>query len=179
MKLEPVPQEVSDQDFLTKLDESQEDIAKAAAILHGAGHHIELPAAAVRPTYADRMRYLDQGDLYVYAKSRIEIKRNRTGFWTGAHDHRFPTLIVCNAYRHRTMQPPPACYWIFNAPRTVVAVVPCNTIDQWWIEQIPLYKRGTLHDCYLCPVELPAYYTIEELAEALRESGGNLGLGGR
>ena len=147
------------QRFLQHLDESSDGVMSAAMWLNKRGYSVTMPPVTSSEKYADRMKHVDGGDLFI--SMRIEVKTLSINF-TSKEDWKFGSkFIVCAKHSFDNSNPKPYGYIIQSADLKSIAVVNASTFKHWYVEQRKdsRYEDYT-QDFYLCPIDLVKFYKV-------------------
>lgn len=131
-----------------------------AARLTADGWPARVVPLSLRPTFADRAAYADDGDVFIdlLVTLRVESKRRRENF-TSPEDFKFPTIIVDNVSSYDAKSIKPWCYFVQNEYRTACLEINVKqTRDQWKINTRPNRKSGHITEVYECPIALVKKY---------------------
>ena len=136
------------QRFLKHLDASSEAVFTCAQYLYLRGIQVAICPMVKSPSYAERTKGIDNGDLYI--QQRIEVKHSSRDF-TCTADWPFTDFIVCARHSYDNANPKPYAYMILNADKTHVAVVYARLKAQWWIKEITDKRyEDVTQEFYMC-----------------------------
>jgi hypothetical protein len=147
------------QKFLKHLDQSTDGVLSAAKWLSKRGYSVTMPPTTSSEKYADRMKHVDKGDLFI--NLRVEVKTLSYTF-TGRDDWMFgDKLIVCAKHSFDNADPKPYGYIIQSADLKHVAIVHSSTFKHWYVEQKTdrRYEDYT-QDFYFCPMDLVKFFKV-------------------
>ena len=147
------------QRFVKHLSESHEGVISAANWLNSLGYSVTIPPSTVSDSYENRMKHVDNGDLYI--NMRIEVKTLGITF-TSREDWKFgDKFIVCAKHSFDNAKPKPYAYIIQSADLKHIAVVHTHTFKQWYSEarKDSRYEDVT-QDFYLCPIDLVKFHAV-------------------
>lgn len=145
--------EMNSQKFVKHLEASNPTVWKAAQWLQGKGYPVTVNPMSIRPSYEDRLKHQDDGDLYI--TQRVEVKHLSAKF-TNAADWPFgDKFIVCAKHAFDNAKPNPFAFMLYNKAETHVAIVHGKTHKQWTVEK-RVDKRYSDYEqaFYFCPLEL-------------------------
>ena len=147
------------QRFVKHLSESHEGVISAANWLNSLGYSVTIPPSTVSDSYENRMKHVDNGDLYI--NMRVEVKTLGITF-TSRADWKFgDKFIVCAKHSFDNAKPKPYAYIIQSADLKHIAVVHSSTFKQWYSEsrKDSRYEDVT-QDFYLCPIDLVRFHAV-------------------
>lgn len=147
------------QKFVKHLSESHEGVISAANWLNSLGYSVTIPPSTVSDSYENRMKHVDNGDLYI--NMRVEVKTLGITF-TSRADWKFgDKFIVCAKHSFDNAKPKPYAYIIQSADLKHIAVVHSTTFKQWYSEsrKDSRYEDVT-QDFYLCPIDLVRFHAV-------------------
>ena len=147
------------QRFVKHLSESHEGVISAANWLNSLGYSVTIPPSTVSDSYENRMKHVDNGDLYI--NMRVEVKTLGITF-TSRADWKFgDKFIVCAKHSFDNAKPKPYAYIIQSADLKHIAVVHSTTFKQWYSEsrKDSRYEDVT-QDFYLCPIDLVRFHAV-------------------
>lgn len=147
------------QRFLKHLDESFNGVMSAARWLNRLGYTTVMPPSTSSEKYADRMKHVDGGDLFI--QQRIEVKTLGVSF-TSASDWPFGAkFIVCAKHSYDNATPKPFAYLIQSADMKCIASVPASTASEWYVEtRTDTRYEDYTQEFYLCPLKLVKFFRI-------------------
>jgi hypothetical protein len=145
--------------FVKHLDESHEGVISAANWLNSLGYSVTIPPSTVSDSYENRMKHVDNGDLYI--NMRVEVKTLGITF-TNKADWKFgDKFIVCAKHSFDNAKPKPYAYIIQSADLQHIAVVNSNTCKQWYSEKRKDSRyEDVTQDFYLCPIDLVRFHAV-------------------
>ena len=157
------PKEINDPDFIKDHERFHGPaIDKAISVFVKRDWLSEACEVRLRPEFAQRRDYSDQGDIYIWKdgwtpdrKLRTEVKWRQFPF-TSASDYPYPSIWVNDAYPYDHMSPIPRFHLIFNQDMTFFALVDRGSYRLWIRE--PKTVRGLTKDAYLLPVKYADYF---------------------
>lgn len=147
------------QRFVKHLNDSHEGVISAANWLNSLGYSVTIPPSTVSDSYENRMKHVDNGDLYI--NMRVEVKTLGITF-TSRADWKFgDKFIVCAKHSFDNAKPKPYAYIIQSADLKHIAVVHSTTFKQWYSEsrKDSRYEDVT-QDFYLCPIDLVRFHAV-------------------
>jgi hypothetical protein len=147
------------QRFVKHLNDSHEGVISAANWLNSLGYSVTIPPSTVSDSYENRMKHVDNGDLYI--NMRVEVKTLGITF-TSRADWKFgDKFIVCAKHSFDNAKPKPYAYIIQSADLKHIAVVHSSTFKQWYSEarKDSRYEDVT-QDFYLCPIDLVRFHAV-------------------
>ena len=147
------------QRFVKHLNDSHEGVISAANWLNSLGYSVTIPPSTVSDSYENRMKHVDNGDLYI--NMRVEVKTLGITF-TSRADWKFgDKFIVCAKHSFDNAKPKPYAYIIQSADLKHIAVVHSATFKQWYSEprKDSRYEDVT-QDFYLCPIDLVRFHAV-------------------
>ena len=147
------------QRFVKHLSESHEGVISAANWLNSLGYSVTIPPSTVSDSYENRMKHVDNGDLYI--NMRVEVKTLGITF-TSRADWKFgDKFIICAKHSFDNAKPKPYAYIIQSADLKHIAVVHSSTFKQWYSEarKDSRYEDVT-QDFYLCPIDLVRFHAV-------------------
>ena len=114
----------------------------AAQVLVQRGHTIEVPPMTISPTYEDRFKHSDKGDLFVTRKGERHVicVKSSTRIWHDASDWPFEDYMVGSVHEMR-LKP----IWVlnFNKDKTAYGMVCWDSQPSWEIiERTQGYKNA-------------------------------------
>ena len=147
------------QRFVKHLSESHEGVISAANWLNSLGYSVTIPPSTVSDSYENRMKHVDNGDLYI--NMRIEVKTLGITF-TSRADWKFgDKFIVCAKHSFDNAKPKPYAYIIQSADLKHIAVVHTHTFKQWYSEKRKDSRyEDVTQDFYLCPIDLVRFHAV-------------------
>ena len=131
--------EENDQHFLRALRNSEDSKWRVAVWLNKKGYPVVLPPFRERPTYEDRKRYADNGDLSV--SMRVEIKHRRTDNFTCREDFPFPDFMVCKVRTFEEAWPKVYAWVHLNPPMTHAAIIFAANQPRWFVRSVTATNR--------------------------------------
>lgn len=117
--------------FLKHLSESDSAVWHVARWLQSRGNQITVPPSSSSERYEDRMKYVDNGDLYI--QQRIEVKRRGINF-TGKKDWPHRNFIVCAKHAFDNAVPKPLGYFVLSNDMKYAGYVDAKSKDSWTVE---------------------------------------------
>lgn len=142
-------------DFESRFRASRNAEMVVALYLLNLGHTVHLPKRQLRPTFAERDKYSDHGDIYASGK-RVEVKHIRHDF--EFQEWPFESAAICAKRSYDAADPKPDYYYLVNASMTVAALVDVQTTYMdWFVKRIPDNKRGYDYDVYAVMPEYLAW----------------------
>ena len=176
-------QSVSDQVFLARLANADETELLVVDIFRRHYRYVLLPPKRTRPSYEERHKYRDDGDMAIYIANRatsgmldgkprrIEAKGNGKT-WTDADTFRdaYPSkprnLMICNAPSYDRARLKPSLYVIVEKNRAHVALVPTlATRDRWFTRDRFVPEYGYTETIYHVPLECVTFRSVAFLYE--------------
>ena len=147
------------QRFVKHLSESHEGVISAANWLNGLGYSVTIPPSTVSDSYENRMKHVDNGDLYI--NMRVEVKTLGIIF-TSRADWKFgDKFIVCAKHSFDNAKPKPYAYIIQSSDLNHIAVVNSSTSKQWYAEKRKDSRyEDVTQDFYLCPIDLVRFHAV-------------------
>lgn len=151
--------------FRQAIVESQDAVWAVARYIHSIGDiEVLIAPLTIRPSFAERKRYGDKGDLHIRKIgrepwTRVEVK-TRTFSFTGPADYPYPTFYL--ERRNRMKQHGPAyAYFIVSQCLTSAAIVYGATFDQW-LGPTTFFDRARGHEanCYEVPLALVKFVQL-------------------
>ena len=138
--------------FLERLAASSEAVFAVAKWLNRQGKTVQIPHISFAPTAADADLHVDDGDLFVIERKRVEVKRLGVDF-TGRDDWPFKEAFVSNkAAVDRSFENVSA--WIFVSSDLLhAAVVTPSTREHWYLKKTMAKNTGNEEEFYACPLE--------------------------
>jgi hypothetical protein len=154
-----------DAQFVARLKKSSGPVFAAARYLHALGDlEIYIGPQRIRPSFADREDYRDDGDMRVRKVGRerwmkVEAK-GRTFSFTCAEDFPHPTFYMERPNRIARNGVAYA-YFVVNQELTHAAVIYGATSPQW-IGPTSFFDRSVGYQCQTmeCPVELAKFVSL-------------------
>lgn len=159
-------QEINTERFAKRLKESQPAVDFAKEYLERNGYEVVKPEdKGVTPSYEDRMKYVDNGDLYCKKGDtdewcRVEVKHQSREF-TCKEDWPFKNMFVLAKHALDRANPKPSFYLNFNKSLTHVAKISSESESEWFLmpfqDKRYLNKRET---AYACPINFVEFSTV-------------------
>jgi len=148
----------SDEEFLRSLKVSHEVTVQVAAWLRSKGRDAHVQTTRIRPSHSEWKDYIDDGDIFIEGKGRIEVKYRENLSFVCTETYKYPTIFV-DEVRKVDMEhaAPLVAYIIVNKERTHVAIIKPDS-KQFWIKS-KRFDRRTSDDreFYECPKILAAF----------------------
>jgi hypothetical protein len=144
--------EQNHQDILSNLDKSKPGVYKVADWLNTKGYTVTVPPMnAIQSTYAERMKYVDGGDLFIH--QRVEVKVRGIDF-TCADDYPYKDgVYVCAQHSFDNAVPKPYAYILLNRAKTHAAIVMGSFHKQWTAKEVQDSRyRDFIQKTYVCPL---------------------------
>ena len=151
--------------FIKHLDESQSAVDYAKKYLESLGYEVrDKPETKKTPSYEERMKYVDDGDLYYYKDGdwrRVEVKHVSADF-ESAEDWPYKMFFVMAKHAWDKADPKPDILISFNRDYTHIATVYGNTSDKWYLQSFKDrryldYRQTT----YCCPLDLIEFSKVD------------------
>lgn len=150
---------VSDERFVSSLKKSDEVVRAVAEWLRGQGYEAVARGIEIRPNFAERWEYSDEGDIIVRGNSRVEVKHREQSSFTYRSswepENRGVAFVdeVYKIDRKNDRRPPLLGYVIVNREVTHVAMISADTRQHWQIRRHVKDKRqGDHREIYACPL---------------------------
>lgn len=143
----------SDNEFIESLKGSEEYVNMVAEWLRTHGCKVEVPSVQVRPSFEERHKYIDTGDIKITL--RIEVKHRSFDF-TSKQDYPYDTVMIDETFKiDRINRGELWGYVIVNQSATHLCFVMAHTRKNWKIiSKHDSKDAGRLCNSYVCPVEL-------------------------
>lgn len=133
-------------DFESRFRASRNAEMVVALHLLNGGNTVQLPKRKLTPSFADRAKFYDSGDIYANGK-RIEVKHLKHDFEFEAWP--FPDAAICAKKSYDRADPKPAFYCLVNQSMTVMALIDVKTTHpDWFVKRIPDRARGYDYEVY-------------------------------
>jgi hypothetical protein len=150
--------------FHKHLDESQASVQFAKKYLESQGYEVRGKPAKTTPSYEDRMKYVDNGDLEYYKEGewkRVEVKHTSRAF-TNAEDWPFKNMFVCAIHAWDNADPKPDIYIQFDNDMSHVAEIPGSTSTEWFKMSFKDSRYVNYRQtAYCCPLDLIKFSKVE------------------
>jgi len=121
--------------FIKHLDESQSAVDYAKKYLESLGYEVrDKPETKKTPSYEERMKYVDDGDLYYYKDGdwrRVEVKHVSADF-ESAEDWPYKMFFVMAKHAWDKADPKPDVLLTFSKSMRHVASVKGDSYDDWF-----------------------------------------------
>lgn len=137
--------------FQNRLLGSPKAVVTVAVFLNGKGKDIYIPGLKVAPTAALAESYLDDGDLWIVEKKRVEVKGSRHIF-TCREDYPYPDMLIANEEAVDRARDAMA-WFIVSGDYTHAGIVMCDTQEHWKVVELKPRNTGNLEKFYSVPVE--------------------------
>lgn len=143
--------EENHQRFLKHLDESADGVLTAAKWFNKKGYAVTLHPSSSSEKYADRMKHVDAGDLFI--QQRVEVKVRGIDF-TCAADYPFKDgVYVCAQHSFDNAVPKPYAYILMNRDKTHAAIVMGASHKQWMVKEVQDSRyKDYAQNTYVCPL---------------------------
>ena len=147
--------------FKKKMEVSKRAKKVVAFWLYEQGVSVKLNPSAVAPTYGERFKYSDSGDLEICY--RAKVKKLNAKF-TNAADWPFPEFMVCMKSAFDRANPKPYIFYYLSRCEGAVAVLRADTNRHWYAKKTEdkTYPDRLVQEFYYCPIEYVTWHTIEE-----------------
>jgi len=146
-------------EFQGVLADSQRIVEAVAAWLRASGHTVEVPALRVAPTFDDRRRYQDGGDLWIIEpddRVRFEVKSTSYTF-TGRADWPFTYGAYVTAVgAWERAQPKPVMHIIVSPDLRAIAKISSLTRSEWFVRKSKTRWQEDA-EIYCCPLEFVSF----------------------
>ena len=150
----------TDAEFINALADSQAAVDLVAAHLRHYGAQITVPEVKVRPSFAQRMDYQDQGDILL--TQRIEVKHKQIDF-TCADDYPFETVMLDAAYKIDAMPWGHLhSYVLVNRAKTHAGLVKSSSRPQWSQTTVYDRKERERRAYYVAPVSVTWFFPLQQ-----------------
>lgn len=150
-----------DEEFLALLAKSQQVALLVANALTHKGHHVRILPGEVRPSFEERMDYVDDGDLEV--TMRVEVKHRPKLDFSSLESFPHKTVIVDEAYKADKKHPTKIyCYVIVNAACTAALIIGHWTKHRWTKVMIFDGRDNEGKEFYVCPRELAQFWDFAD-----------------
>jgi hypothetical protein len=145
--------------FVKRLTGSTQGVFKVAEWLHKKGKTIEIPMLNVMPQNSDPMDYVDDGDIFIIKRERIEVKHRNVNF-TGPHDFPYPTMLVSNKAAVDRANNEVVAYINLSKDMQNMAIIPRETRDSWLIEKKLAGNTGNVETYYSAPINVIIFRSL-------------------
>jgi hypothetical protein len=153
---------------MNRLDKSQVAVKLVSDWLNKNGYHSEIMPFEKAPSYAERMNYVDDGDIKTTAEGneyRVEVKGVSVPFTSVAsyptYGRSVPSIIVDEAYKaNKHHELPLWAYAIVNKQKTGLFWIPKTTAEHWFVEELPDRHVKQNREFMLCPLSKVEYYGL-------------------
>ena len=155
-----------DADFLQKLHRSIVDVGLVSAWISAnyRDYVTVLMPTVKRPSYEERMDYVDSGDLYMVKKAdadpllkngdKIEVKHVRIKF-TCREDFPFKETMICAVHSFNEEEPAKGYIRVNESFSHAIVVNVAKTRQHWTIKTMPDNTRsGQKQDVFMCDIGL-------------------------
>jgi len=154
MKTKGVAMDINEENhqrFLQHLDESADGVLTAIKWLNKKGYSVTLPPVTSSEKYADRMKHVDGGDLFI--QQRVEVKVRGIDFTCEA-DYPFKDgVYVCAQHSFDNAVPKPYAYILMNRAMTHAAIVMGASQKQWAVKEVQDSRyKDYAQKTYVCPL---------------------------
>ena len=150
--------------FIKHLDESKPSIGVAKKHLESQGFEVREKETKKTPSYEERMKYLDDGDLEYYKDGewrRVEVKHSSRNF-TSAENWPFRNMFVCAIHSWDKVDPKPDVFLILSKDMNNVAEITGDTNNQWFLTSFTDKRYVNYRQtAYACPLDLIKFSTID------------------
>lgn len=125
--------------FIDRWERSQIAVWHVAQWLHENGKVIILPTSTVAPTFNQRHKYKDDGDLAI--KAGIEVKWKKREFHD-AKSYGYDGVLVCTKKSYDRFNPKPLYFYICNGSLTYAAQIDTRFSHLWFTKEMPDHDRN-------------------------------------
>ena len=150
--------------FAKRLDDSSFGVFIVAAWFHKNKRTVRIPPTHIRPFHEKAEKHADNGDLFVEDKdgveSLIEVKHLSRNF-TSLEDWPFKDMIVSNAGSVERRRGQVKSYIMLSKDANHIAILMCDTMDQWWKEKRFAHNTQREEHYYVCDPALCKFISIE------------------
>lgn len=167
--------EADEQQFRTEMERARESQERVAAWLRGEGYSAEVIPAEIRPDYASRHAYSDNGDVLVWKpgsdkRHKVNVKRRHYAF-TCADDYPFPSIYIEDT---RLLDDAVVMHVMTNEVMTHAAVIMRST-QVHWTHELTTHRQGhpnnDPHSVTACPTHLARFVVLPDpLLEAKKRA---------
>ncbi len=141
-------------EFTTDFFNSFGSVFIVGAYLQRLGFKIVVPVPEIRPDEAERMKYMDEGDLLVTMP--VQVKERSIQF-SSAEDYPFQTIFIDETYK---IKKDTFMYVIVSSDHLYAALIDRSTRKHWVTESIFDSKQDRQCDNAACPTELASFVRL-------------------
>lgn len=139
--------------FQGRAEYSNKAVFRAARWLRSYDFTVERNMLKIAPDFESRHDYSDEGDLYIVGgkfkkKVRVEVKKSEYPWPKGriitypGPIYGIPGFAICSDHSYDQADPKPYMYLWFNKFFDQLAIIKCDTFDEWWKDWLPDKKLG-------------------------------------
>lgn len=146
------------EEFTTDFFNSFGSVFIVGAYLQRLGFNIVVPVPEIRPNEAERMKYMDNGDLLVTMP--VQVKERSIQFSCAA-DYPYPTIFIDETYK---IKKDTFMYVIVSSDHRYAALIDRSTRSHWVKETI--FDKKQDRECVnaACPKELASFVSLNGAA---------------
>ena len=156
-----------DDQFRSALDQSRVAAKIVCDWLCNKGYEIEQLSQDTTPSREDRWSFVDDGDLEMITRKRIEVKHWPDIDFQSLSSVPYSEIIVDEKYKvEKNHARPLLAYITVNKSMTAVIFILAKTQDKWVIKNLYDRAEGDYRDFYLCPKRFCKFAKIQEKINA-------------
>jgi hypothetical protein len=142
-------------EFVELMKQSDATVGIVASWLLKNGFEVDVPELRISPSWQERLKYADDGDLFFWKKEddkkRMEVKHWPNIGFTSVEDVRYPNVIVNAVNSWDQADPKPDFHFILDSSKTHVLSINSNTQDHWFKTTKFDRRKGGNRAFYFCP----------------------------
>jgi hypothetical protein len=145
--------------FLKRLGASSPAVLAVAAYYHGQGRLVEIPPISRAPVASEAENYVDEGDLSLLTRHRVEVKGLNVKF-SSSKDWPFREIFISNVASVDRANGKVSAYISVSSDLRCAAIVKTTTTDHWYKVKVKASNTGNMEDFYACPVGLAVFVSL-------------------
>lgn len=148
--------------FSERLDSSKLSVLAVGAFLYRTKSlDVLIRQPKVTPSFKDRMQYVDDGDILLGGKYRVEVKQSSRDF-SSLEDFPFPLVTVCEVQAWERAPFKPVAIFIVNTHATGAILIKGTTKIQWvkWSYETSNYEGARQEEVFRVPRVLLEYVDL-------------------
>ena len=151
--------------YIKNIRSSVDDVWLIARWFSNKGYSVRIPPTTYASKPEERLKHVDQGDLYVTIKGkeeRIEVKA-LTKCFTCKDDWWHKTeVVICSIQSFDYADPKPLVYIMLNQARTHAIFVKSESKQHWFVKRLTDKRyEHMVQDFYVSPVDHVTFSAIE------------------